>query len=95
VRSVLFDDMSPRPSQKPTERGTLRCEWCNRITELRPGFSWRNTPQSEWNEIAAAFTPFYCRRPACAAARKEIAPSKAEERPTRRQERRRRSDDQG
>ena len=72
---VLFDESSSRPSRNSTERGTLRCEWCNRLTELRPGFSWRNTPQSEWQEIVAAFTPFYCRRPTCAAARKEIAPT--------------------
>lgn len=54
-----------------SERGTLRCEWCNKRTEVRPGFKWRYVDVYEWKEFVFDHTPYYCTRPACAAHRRE------------------------
>lgn len=54
-----------------SERGTLRCEWCNRRTEIRPGYRWGDLSTGEWLTIAATLSPYFCPRPSCVAGRSE------------------------
>jgi hypothetical protein len=54
-----------------SERGTLRCEWCNKRTEVRPGFKWRYVDVYEWKEFVHDHTPYFCSRPTCTAHRRE------------------------
>lgn len=71
----------PRPKSKDSrrllrERGTLRCLWCNRRTEIRAGFSWGGIEEEEWRQFVKENEPFYCDRPNCVAHRRECGSSK-------------------
>jgi hypothetical protein len=53
------------------ERGTLRCWWCNKRTEVRPGFRWGGITLEDWREFVADNSPYYCHREGCVAHRRE------------------------
>lgn len=53
------------------ERGTLRCWWCNKRTEVRPGFRWGGITLEDWREFVAEHSPYYCTREGCIAHRRE------------------------
>jgi hypothetical protein len=72
--SNYIDDSKPQSSSNRRmmrERGTLRCLWCNKRTEVRPGFSWGGIEEDEWRSFVAENTPFYCGRETCRAHRSE------------------------
>lgn len=73
VLVVSFHDLTPVQRRRlMNNRGALRCEWCNRLTEIKPGFSWRFVSRAEWLTTAEELSPFYCSRAICAAARREL-----------------------
>ena len=61
------------------ERGTLRCWWCNKRTEVKPGFSWGGIALDEWRSFVAEHSPFYCSREHCVAHRREAMPRPAKQ----------------
>jgi hypothetical protein len=47
-------------------KGTLRCRWCGRWTEVNPGQQWRDTTWKEWRDIAVfRRNETECQRPRC------------------------------
>jgi hypothetical protein len=75
--SDFIDEPRPRRFDRSdlADRGTMRCEWCNKRTEVRPGFSWRQVDVEEWRSFVREHTPFFCQRENCAAHRRECMSS--------------------
>lgn len=48
-------------------KGTLRCRWCGRWTEVQPGYQWRDTTWKQWRDHWAKRyrNEVECRRERC------------------------------
>ena len=57
-------------------KGTLRCEWCNRNTPIKPPqdfkknkLTWGDYSLRDWRQFKKGYKAFYCKREKCIQAR--------------------------